>query len=151
MHTTAEELLAQLRDLLRSVRMIKQRYADRSPVPLGHLGLLAQIDDGCHARELATRAGLDQSTVSRMVAALVAHGLIERRLDPGDKRASCLAITPAGRAALDEAQAWQSEVLGRALAGWTPDEVAALSAGIGRFTHNLDLINGHHEILEAAR
>ncbi|MFI6162299.1 MarR family transcriptional regulator [Micromonospora haikouensis] len=138
---TTRELGARLYDLLKSVRLIKQRRADDRPsVPLGLVGMLTQIEQlaaGAHARELAEHTGLDPSTVSRAVASLVAHGLVERRADPTDRRASCLAVTPAGRAALADTYGWYGELLDRALADWTPDEVAALCSALGRFTRDL--------------
>nr|WP_246381142.1 MarR family transcriptional regulator [Micromonospora jinlongensis] len=118
--------------------------------------MLVQIDllsSDCHARDLADRTRLDASTVSRSVAALVAHGLVERRPDPSDKRATFLAVTPAGRAALADSHRWYGEVLARALADWTPDEVAALSAALGRFTGDIEVAlgNNDNDNLEAAR
>ncbi|MEO3777497.1 MarR family transcriptional regulator [Micromonospora sp. B11E3] len=151
----AHELGARLHELTTTVRLIKQRYADaRSGMPLSMVSLLRRIDglgDGCHARELALRAGLDPSTVSRVVAGLVAHGLVERRTDPTDKRASVLAVTPAGRAVLADTDDWYGQVLDRALARWTPAEVTALAAALGRFTHDIKDALGHHDTLEAAR
>src|SRR3954451_18028246 len=103
-------LCTDLRDLVKFVRQLRQHRSDRRPaVPTGLLGTLMHIESGppgCHAKELAVGSGLDQSTVSRAVAALVAHGLVERRTDPTDKRSSILAVTPAGQAALDEGRAW---------------------------------------------
>ncbi|GAA2710786.1 MarR family winged helix-turn-helix transcriptional regulator [Micromonospora olivasterospora] len=151
----ARELGVRLHELTTAVRMIKQRYADsRSSVPLGMIGLLRRIDrfgDGCHARELALRAGLDPSTVSRAVAGLVAQGLVERRTDAADKRVAVLAVTPAGRAALADTENWYGAVLDRALTGWTPAEAAALSAALARFTHDIKNALGNQENLEAAR
>ena len=108
----------QLFDLVRTVQMIRRRRTEERPaVPLGMVGALAHIDQlsggtsACHAKELAEHSGLDPSTVSRAVAALVAHGLVERRADQADKRASLLAITDAGRAALADAQHWYDDLL----------------------------------------
>jgi DNA-binding MarR family transcriptional regulator len=153
-HPTARELGIRLRDLMKIVRLIRQhRAADRSAVPPGMVGMLMQIDQlstGCHARELAARTGLDPSTVSRAVAALVAHRLVERRANPQDKRASILAITPAGNAALADAEDWYADLLDRALAGWRPDEVENLSAALARFINDIEETLEHHDHLEAA-
>src|SRR5579875_3417002 len=46
------------------------------------------------AGELAETIHSDPSTVSRQVAALVKEGLLERRADPEDGRASLLVLTP---------------------------------------------------------
>ncbi|WP_220090316.1 MarR family winged helix-turn-helix transcriptional regulator [Micromonospora saelicesensis] len=157
MESGARELGLRLYDLVRSVRLLRQRRADERPaIPTGMLGMLVQIDQlssDCHARDLAHQTRLDASTVSRSVAALVAHGLVERQPDPTDKRATFLAVTPAGRAALADSHRWYGEVLERALADWTPDEVAALSAALGRFTGDIEVAlgNNDNDKLEAAR
>ncbi|MET8094265.1 hypothetical protein [Micromonospora sp. NPDC005220] len=72
---------------------------------------------------------------------------------PDRQRATFLAVTPAGRAALADSHRWYGEVLERALADWTPGEVAALSAALGRFTGDIEtaLANNDNDNLEAAR
>ncbi|GGR76402.1 hypothetical protein GCM10010169_20690 [Micromonospora fulviviridis] len=156
MDATSQELVTRLQDLLTGVRLLKQRRADDRPaVPPGLVGLLRHIDRGaaagCHARDLAERSRLDPSTVSRAVAALVADGLVDRRIDPEDRRASHLTVTPAGRAALTEAYDWYGGVLSRALADWSPGEVAALSAALARLTRDLEVALTRHDNLEDAR
>jgi len=142
-------LSLQLRDLMKVVRLLKQQREGLRPgMPAGMVGILMIIDQlggsaddgchGCHAKELAHRAGLDQSTVSRSVAALVSHGLVDRVPDPADKRASILAVTPAGRQALAEARDWFEGVLARALKEWRDDEIDVLTASLGRFVTDLD-------------
>ncbi|WP_249713771.1 MarR family winged helix-turn-helix transcriptional regulator [Rhizomonospora bruguierae] len=151
------ELGERLRDLTKVIRLLRQRRGDDRPaVPVGLLGTLMYIDacgtgvPGCHAKDLAAEAGLDPSTVSRAVASLVAHGLVERQADPADRRASVLALTGAGRAALTEAQNWYGGVLDRALAAWRPEELDVLSALLGRFITDLERTLTT-ENLEAAR
>lgn len=155
MDGSARQLGTRLHELVRTVRLIRRRRADARPlVPLGLVGMLMQIDQlppGCHARELAARTGLDPSTVSRAVGTLVGLGLVERGTDPTDMRARVLALTPDGRTALSEAFDWYGGVLDRALADWTPDEIAALSGALGRFTRDIETALGHHDNLEAAR
>lgn len=46
--------------------------------------------------ELAESEGLNPTMLSRMVGDLVEAGLVERRSDPGDRRAAWVGITPAG-------------------------------------------------------
>lgn len=155
MDTATRELGMRLHDLLKGVRLLKHRRAEAHPaVPPGLVGMLTYLDrcaSGCHARDLADRTRLDPSTISRAVAALVAHGLVERRADPTDRRASWLTVTDAGRAALVDTEDWYGRVLARALVDWTPGEVAALSAALGRFTRDIEVALAHHDNLEDAR
>ncbi|NUT47122.1 MAG: winged helix-turn-helix transcriptional regulator [Saccharothrix sp.] len=152
MDAVVRQLEDRVRDLLRVVRMVKQR---RHHLPPGLIGTLTLIDraganpTGCHAKELAAHAGLDPSTVSRAVAALVAHGLVERRADPDDGRASILVVTERGHAELATARDWYDELFRRALADWSPEEVEALTTALGRLTTDVEGALG--STLEAAR
>src|SRR5687767_2537569 len=102
------ELLTNVRDLLKAVRLVKSALPARhETVPTGALGVLATINafggepvGGCHLKDLAVRCALDPSTVSRAVAALVRSRLVARTADPRDGRASVLTVTPDGRHAL---------------------------------------------------
>lgn len=152
MDAVARELEDRVRGLLRVVRMVKQRHHALPPGLVGTLGLIDRAGahaTGCHAKELAASAGLDPSTVSRAVAALVANGLVERRADPADGRASILVVTERGHAALAEARDWYDRLLGRALADWSPEEVEALTDALGRLTTDVEGALG--STLEAAR
>ncbi|AVT34042.1 MarR family transcriptional regulator [Plantactinospora sp. BC1] len=154
-----------LRDLMSAMRLIRHRRAiERPAVPSGLVGMLLQIDEladqtaGCHAKELADRSGLDPSTVSRAVAALVARGLVTRRADPADRRASFVVLTDEGRTALTEARDWYGDLLRAALADWSAAEIDALTGALDRFVTDiqgsLDRAPGtinSQEKLEAAR
>jgi len=136
-----DALAGRLFHLSKIVRLAKQAWTQQRPTaPPGSVTTLALIQEmgerasGCHAKELAARSGLDPSTVSRAVAAMVAQGLVERRADPHDGRATVLAPTAAGDALLAEAQEWFRGVLDRVLDGFAPDEVACL----GRFLTALE-------------
>ena len=72
---------------------------------------------------LAAAVHSDPSTVSRQVAALVRHGLVERRADQEDGRASLLAATPAGLALLEEQRRRMGISLAKAIQHWEPDEL----------------------------
>lgn len=72
---------------------------------------------------LAAAVHSDPSTVSRQVAALVRDGLVERRADQGDGRASLLAATPAGVALLEEQRRRLGVSLARAVRHWSQEDL----------------------------
>ncbi|MDR7278048.1 MarR family winged helix-turn-helix transcriptional regulator [Catenuloplanes atrovinosus] len=134
------ELIRLLQEQQRVLRLAKQaRPADG--VPPGLIGLLAELDrmagQGCHLKELAAHTYLDPSTVSRAVAHLVSLGYVARTPDPGDRRASVLSVTPAGREVLAETHDWFGTVAAAALAGWTPMEIADFAAMLARFSRDM--------------
>jgi DNA-binding MarR family transcriptional regulator len=134
---------AQLRALVRAARVARQRLAvQATQVQPGMTGVLAALphtgaDEGCHAKELAARCGLDASTISRAVTALVTRGLVRRTTDPADGRASVLTLTEAGRAALADLECQQAELLTGALRDWTTPEVEAFAVSLTRFVDDL--------------
>lgn len=48
-------------------------------------------------RGIARRLGVEMPSATTMINRLVAKGLVERRQDPGDRRAVVCTVTPAGR------------------------------------------------------
>jgi DNA-binding MarR family transcriptional regulator len=54
--------------------------------------------DGASVQWLATKADVRKQTMAQSVEQLVAAGLVERRPDPGDRRASLVVLTEAGLA-----------------------------------------------------
>ncbi|MGM1060956.1 MarR family winged helix-turn-helix transcriptional regulator [Saccharothrix sp. Mg75] len=86
--------------------------------------LLATLERLGPARSsaLAEAVFSDPSTVSRQVATLVKEGLVERRADPEDGRASVLAVTGAGARLVDERRRQRNEALAGLFADWGPDD-----------------------------
>jgi DNA-binding MarR family transcriptional regulator len=83
---------------------------------------------------LAAAVHSDPSTVSRQAAALVGMGLIERRADPDDGRASLLAITDDGTALLDRARQRRDERIAAIIGPWQHSEREQFAELIDRFT-----------------
>lgn len=75
------------------------------------------------SRALAEAVHSDPSTVSRQVAALVKDGLVERRADPEDGRASLLAVTDRGVRLLEEQRARFALSIARMVAHWDPEDL----------------------------
>jgi len=73
--------------------------------------------------DLAEVKQADPSTVSRQAAQLVKGGLARREADPEDGRASRLAITDAGLAAVRKLHDAREAVIAEALGHWPADRV----------------------------
>ena len=74
--------------------------------------------DTVRASEVAHDLSLDVSTVSRQIKELEAEGLVARRPDPSDGRASVLTLTVAGTQALERLRQARRELLAEVLSGW---------------------------------
>ena len=88
----------------RVVRAIERDLDASKAIPLGWYDVLLELNAAprrqLRMQELAARAVLSRTRVSRIVTELEAAGHVERRPDPADKRASLATLTPDGRAAL---------------------------------------------------
>jgi DNA-binding MarR family transcriptional regulator len=101
------------------------------------LELLGRLAAAEHAvlrlTDLADRAGLSLSRVSRIIDNLEDRGLVERRRCPEDRRARNAGLTAAGAELLEAAQSTHlAGVQARFFEHLAPSEMAALASVFGR-------------------
>lgn len=84
--------------------------------------------------DLAAALYLDKSTVSRQIDAAARLGLVERSPHPDDARAVTVELTPGARERLEAVRAARLERWRKALAEWTPGDVAELTRLLGQLT-----------------
>ncbi len=113
----------------------KRRY----PLERAEFIILRLLDEGGAATVggLARALLLDDSTMTRQVAALARKGLIKRTPNPADRRAGLIAATPAGARLMRDMLKLRQERVGRYLADWRPDEREAFGRLLGRFNARL--------------
>jgi DNA-binding MarR family transcriptional regulator len=94
----ADELADAVLALLRSWRTLTHRAeAAGTPSTTAALELVRLLGESeRRLTEIALLRGVDQSVVSRQVGELQAKGLVCRRPDPVDRRASLVRLTPSG-------------------------------------------------------
>jgi DNA-binding MarR family transcriptional regulator len=101
-----------LLDAARAVEArVERALADEglSLAKLGALRHLALADEPLTLSQLAERHCCGRSNVTSLIDRLEADGLVERTLDPSDRRSVRAALTPAGRAAYARASAILTE------------------------------------------
>jgi len=107
---------------LLSRRLMASRPASGlSTSKLSVLALL-QRQRGATASALAAHLRIQPQSLTRLLADLERRRLILRRPDPGDGRASLIAITPTGQRTLSEDARQRRTVLAQAMAALSPDE-----------------------------
>lgn len=131
----ADTVVRQLFLLIRQVKRSAERHRPEMIVDMAGYHVLAYLDvEGPQrAGDIATAFGSDPSTISRQVAALVRTGLVERRADPGDGRASLLAATDEGVRVIETERRRRARVIASVLGDWSPDDRAALTGLLTRF------------------
>lgn len=115
-HPLAADLATALEGLRRvGTRMWLHLGVELDLTPL-HADALQAIADGArHVSTLADASGRHVSSTSRFVEGLVARGLVDRAVDPSDRRAVQLTVTPEGRAAMDRVRCAQASTLSHLL------------------------------------
>jgi DNA-binding MarR family transcriptional regulator len=83
--------------------------------------------------DLADVLRTDLSTVSRQVQAAERAGLVERRPDPSDGRASRVYLTPNGRNAIERLRAVQRAEILASIADWSPEDQHRFADLMSRF------------------
>jgi DNA-binding MarR family transcriptional regulator len=106
---------------------LDDRLAERG-LRLRHMAVLAALADSGAASQLALGRSvrLDPSDTTTTLDDLQRLGFVERSVDPVDRRRRLVALTPQGRAGLDEMCALAGEVADGLLAPLDPAERTAL-------------------------
>jgi DNA-binding MarR family transcriptional regulator len=91
---------------------------------------------------LAGHLHLDISVVSRQLSSLDRDALVERVTDPVDGRAQLVRVTGAGRLLLGELRQRASERLAQRLAGWSDEDLDALTALLRRLEESVAAAEG---------
>jgi len=96
------------------------------------LSRISEAPEGLNQRELARMLGADEPSLARIIAALEAQGLVQRRRAANDRRAKILQITPAAEAIHQEGVRIGRELRAHAF-GDLPE--ADLAAALRVLTH----------------
>jgi DNA-binding MarR family transcriptional regulator len=125
-----------------SRRLRKHELAGLTPT---QLSALATIDHAGPVRlgDLAAAERIAPSTLTRLVSALEECGYVRRCAVPGDARASTLAVTDLGHAAIERIRQETTSQLRESLLMLPPDQLAALAAALPALEHLADADPGH--------
>jgi MarR family transcriptional regulator, transcriptional regulator for hemolysin len=108
-------------------------------LPLLHL---ARARSPMRQKELAASLSLDGSSVVRLLDALQAAGLIERREEDGDRRAKAIVLTPLGGATVKKVEFAAQQVREAALAELSDRELAIVSRVLDHVCRTLATVAG---------
>ena len=94
-------------------------------------------NEGCNQATLADLLDVEPITIARTIDRLELSGLVERRPDPGDRRARLLFLGERAHPLLEELRALGAETREIALAGISDDERTLLMTLLARMRANL--------------
>jgi DNA-binding MarR family transcriptional regulator len=99
---------------------------------------LSAKGDSLRVTDLAEILGVDTPTVSRKVQQLERDGMVVRRTDPDDGRASRIRLTPSGRRTIERVRRARRTWLEQLLEDWDDDDLSTLADLLSHFAEDLE-------------
>ncbi|TRW47237.1 winged helix-turn-helix transcriptional regulator [Georgenia yuyongxinii] len=132
MRDAAERVLDRMALLNRRSRAFAATVAQRSGLQPAQVQLLFALyrASECRVADLAEQQLVDPSVASRQIASLEKAGLIARRSDPEDGRATLVSLTEAGLDRLRVLRRLHVRAAADALADWPLEHVDRLAADL---------------------
>lgn len=125
-----------------TARLIRRRFDERARL-IGAtraqwrtLAMLSR-NEGINQGRLAELLEVEPITLCRMIDRLEESGLVERRRDPGDRRAWLIFLTDKARPVIDQLHSIGATVLEAALEGVSPGDRAVLNRSLALLRENL--------------
>src|SRR4051812_29603036 len=111
------------------------RPAGLTPAQGEVLAVVAEADRPLTVREISERLVCEGGSPSRLVASVVAAGLLERGERPSDRRAVELSLTAPGRAAVEDVRRAEHELHEWLASSLSEREVTALVRALRKLVH----------------
>jgi len=126
------EMLLELYDVARLMRTRFDRWARAYGMTRAQGIILARLArmPGMTQNEMAAVCEVEPITVGRLVDRLEARGLLERRLDPSDRRIRRLHLLPAAEPILQEIRRYKDELFNDITAGLDEATVDLVTAAL---------------------
>lgn len=136
----AAEIADSVISMMRIYGSLKARVASTAdPETSALFPLVRLVREGPQrAKELAESMSADPSTVSRQVATLVRTGMVERKADPEDGRASILVPTELGVCRVHEHFVNRGQMIEPMIADWPAEDRSEFLRLLRRYTDSLE-------------
>lgn len=122
------------REALRQSVYVMRRLDSEEQLSSAQLGVLKMaLDGGARVGEIAGNLGVKVPSATEQIIKLERAGLVKREADPRDSRAVRVAATPAGRAAVENADRRRNEYMAAILGTLSTAERDTLEAALPIF------------------
>ncbi|CAH2599599.1 MarR family transcriptional regulator [Rhodovastum atsumiense] len=128
-----------IHDLARQLRLDADRRAGCHGLTRAQWVILFWLDrqPGLSQKELAELVEVEPITIARLVDRLEAHGFVERRGDPGDRRVWRLHLLPPAAPVLAALHAERTAMLANLTRGLPPETLAIVADALVRMKANV--------------
>jgi DNA-binding MarR family transcriptional regulator len=102
----------------------------------------------CGVTDIASHLDVSSAAASQMIERLVQQGLLERSEDPSDRRAKQIALSPAGRALMEESIEARVRWMAELTTVLSPDEQTTIVAALDALTSAAVRLDPHSQAAE---
>lgn len=130
-------------DVTRLMRKHFDRRAVRFNLTRAQWRALKRIShsEGMRQAELAEQLEMEPIAIGRVIDRLQKAGFVERRADPGDRRAWRLFLTPRAHAVVDDMELISSDLFRHAQRGVSATQMRTVIDVLGRMKENLNALD----------
>lgn len=138
--TTPEQNLISCIDQLASFHFTAKRFSEtlhaEDKITSGHRAILKEIEAAGSRTvpQMAERRGLSPQAIQRPVDELYRRGLLEKMVNPEDRRIRKLSLTPSGEALLETIQTREFQELSLLQNGLSPEEIITVTKAVSTLT-----------------
>lgn len=124
---------------------VKEIYSSRYGLTVDEWRTMANLQnlEPLSAKEIVKRSSIGKVNVSRAIASLQDRGLLERHVDPTDRRRALLRLTPKGRKVMRELLPLLLDAERRLLDGLSDDERRVMVDMMARIRAKADEMRSH--------
>jgi len=138
----ADEIFESIHTIMHLYRSRQYRELRESACELTHmehkvLGFFAR-NPGATQSDLILHSGRDKAQLARLIRGLKEKGLLEARVDEGDRRSTLLQPSPEGQRIYKALQVHAARIAGAAVAGMSQEECKHLIATLAHVRANLE-------------
>ncbi|MFT4126671.1 MAG: MarR family transcriptional regulator [Gordonia sp. (in: high G+C Gram-positive bacteria)] len=140
----SQAIAREIRPSITRLYLMLRRHAPIPEYSAAQASAMATLLDHGPLRmgELADRESIGLSTATSVVDGLIRSDLVERTVDPADRRAVLVSLTSRGREVLTRVRDRRDDVLRDAIAELTDDDRAALAAAAPALRNLHSLLEG---------
>jgi DNA-binding MarR family transcriptional regulator len=144
---TGEAVVATFGRFRRQLGRLAGRSFDRPGISESQAEFLRLVgrNPGISVKAAADELGLAANSVSTLVTAMVRSGLLVRRPEPADRRATRLSLPPQAQRMLDETRRRRHVLVDAALTEITPQEHGDLARGLAVISRLTEILQRGEE------
>jgi len=133
------DLVVLLYDVARQMRTYADQVAQAHGLTRAQMVILARLEQqpDVSQSDLAAAAEVAPMTIARLIDRLETLGLVERCIDPRDRRVWRLRLAPAATPLLLEIRRFRTKLRTVMIAGIDPDALSAMTAGLRQIKQNV--------------